>query len=137
MKSSMVVLLLLALMIPALAQHNFRTSPLTKKGAEPKSTNMCSGEAQHAHQYSDVRVAPVEIKDKDDCGFSYMDIEQNSIGLDQRFIFADDFVASREESQSGRKEVLLVQVSKDALKSGERGLAFYCSHCKTIFSLKL
>jgi len=137
MKSSMVVFLLLALMIPALAQQNFRPASPAKKSAEPKSTSLCSGETAHAHQYSDIRVTPVEIKDTDDCGFSYLDIEQNSVGLDQRFTFADDFVASHEESESGRKQVRLIEVPKDALKRGERGLAFYCSHCKTIFSLKL
>ena len=135
MKSSMVVFLLLALMIPAIAQNNFLPAP-PKKSAAPESTSHCSG-ATHAHQYSDVRVAFVELRDIDDCGFSYLDIEQNSVGPDQQFAFCDDFVASRQESNPRTKEVRLIEVQRESLKKGARGLAFYCSHCKTIFSLRL
>ncbi len=136
MKSFVVAFFLFALMIPAVAQNNFR--PSSKKNAKPEPTAAahCSGANAHSHQYSDIRVALVEVSQTDDCGFSYVDLENNSVGMDQHFLYCDEFVVTKQDKAAGGS-ALLIKVSKDSIKRGERGLAFYCSHCNAILTFRL
>jgi hypothetical protein len=135
MNTVMVAFLLVALMAPAIAQNNFRPSP--KKDARSEANKNCAG-GTHQHQYSDLRVAMIRIRDVDDCGLSYVDLEDNTTGLDHRFEFSDDFLASRAEDEGSESKTFRVnRLTRDKVKRDQQGLAFYCAYCKVIMSLKL
>jgi hypothetical protein len=135
MKSFIVAFFVFVLMIPAIAQNNFL--PVSRKNAKPEPTTHCSGANAHAHQYSDIRVALVEVSQTDGCGFSYIDLENNSVGMDQHFLYSDVFVATRQNETAGGKTAMLTKISRESIKRGERGLAFYCSHCNAILTFRL
>lgn len=146
MKFLAIVLTLGALLLPVAAQKNFHATtkkPAAKENAEPSAkestepaTN-CSNPA-HAHRFYDMRLAQVEITSEDHCGFNYIDLETQTTGLDNHFQYDAGFLVlrtpgSKTDAQLIRSDVL----PRNSLHRGTRGIAVYCSQCKTITMLKV
>jgi hypothetical protein len=122
-----IALLLICLVIPAIAAAN---------GPKSSGDSACAGDA-HAHQYGDIRMAVVEVNSIDQCGFSFVDLEENTVGMDNSFQFADDFEVVRIEQKGQQTSAFVkVEIPRKAVKKGMRALAVYCAACKSVFSLK-
>jgi hypothetical protein len=134
MKALITITLLLTTMLPALAGDKGSNST-----EDPNSTaeSGCAT-AQHAHQYSDIRIAAIEVTKADDCGFSYADLETNTVGIDNHLQFTHDFEIIQLVRTSSEKfdEIVTVERPKRRVKQGMRGVAVYCMGCMTIFNLK-
>ena len=127
MKSIMIASILMCLVIPGIAANN---------KSEPPGNSACAG-AAHAHQYSDVRMAVIEVNHVSPCGFSYINLEDNTVGIDNSFQFAHDFEVVRiEQNNEKASNFAKVQMSRKAVRKGMRAIAIYCSACKAVFSLK-
>lgn len=93
--------------------------------------------ASHAHQFSDLRFAAIEVLKVSKCGFSFADLEEHTIGPDNYFQFSNDFVVvdvTRDKKSGTSLEMR--ERSKDSVKENARCLAMYCRACKVAFSLK-
>jgi len=91
----------------------------------------------HLHHYSDVRMVRVEVKNVDECGFSFIDTEENTYGADHYLQFSNDFALSQmEPAHEGATEFHIVKLSRKSVKPGLRGIAYYCQKCKLVFSLR-
>ena len=127
MKSIMIASILMCLVIPGIAANN---------KSEPPGNSACAG-AAHAHQYSDVRMAVIEVSNVSQCGFSFVDLEENTVGIDNSFEFARDFEVVRiEQNNEKASNFAKVQMSRKDVKKGMRAIAIYCAACKAVFSLK-
>jgi hypothetical protein len=138
MKFLAIVLTLGGLLMPVAAQQNFHPTAkktATKESAEP-STN-CSI-AAHAHRFDDMRLALVEITSDDACGFSFVNLEDNTTGLDNHFQYGDNFIVARAASYKPDAQLIRSDVlTRKSIHHGTRGIAIYCSMCKAIMMLKI
>ncbi|HWP44599.1 MAG TPA: hypothetical protein VNO14_15235 [Blastocatellia bacterium] len=129
MKATAILIILFSLVMPGLAQ---KSRFVEREGA-------CT-EGSHSHRHSDLRIAVVEIRDIDECGFSYVDLEDESAGQDNRMVFAEDFAVAREMTDKKEKDDPLefrnVLQPKTRLKRGSRGTILYCLPCRTAFVFK-
>ena len=93
--------------------------------------------ASHAHQFSDLRFAAIEVLKVNKCGFSFVDLEEHTVGPDNYFQFANDFVVvDVTRDQKPRASLEMRERSKESVKENDRCLAMYCRACKVAFSLK-
>ena len=133
-----VVLILCAMLTPVVAQQNFRASakkPEAKAVAAPRTP--CSM-ATHTHRYEDMRLALIEVTSEDDCGFSYINLESNTTGMDNRFQYGDDFLVAR--TTDFKSDTPLIQsnvLTRQAIHQGTRGIAVYCEACKAVVMFKI
>jgi hypothetical protein len=78
-----------------------------------------------------------EVKKVDECGFSFIDSEENTFGADHYLQFSADFALSQmEPAQKGATELHIVKLSRKDMKPGLRGIAYYCQQCRLVFSLR-
>jgi hypothetical protein len=127
-----VVLLTLCALGPALAQHPMSASAVNKV---PSTT--CS-KAEHAHRFSDLRVAIVELTSSDKCGFSYLDLEANTTGPDDHLQYSSDFIVAKAAvNKPGTADIYSEMLTPEALHRGTRGIAFYCRECKQVLTFKV
>ena len=133
-----IVLTLGALLMPVVAQQNFHPTAKkngTKESAEP-STN-CSM-AAHAHRFDDMRLALVEVTSDDACGFSFVNLEENTTGMDNHFQYGDSFIVARAASYKPEAQLIRSDVlTRKSIHHGTRGIAIYCSFCKAIMMFKI
>jgi len=122
------IVVVLCMGLPAAAQKaNFR----------PEAERECSI-ATHHHRYSDLRVASIEIENVDTCGFSYMDMENNTVGPDKYLKFASDFMVTKVEQHDASEQIYkTVNLPRKAVKDHEHAIVVYCSSCKEAISLKI
>jgi hypothetical protein len=107
-----------------------------KKPSHAAPGSECTLDA-HAHQFNDLRFAAIEVVKIGKCGFSFVDLEDHTVGLDNYFQFADDFVVVNVKKDQGSSSSLeMLERSKQAVKENVRCLAMYCYVCKVAFSLK-
>lgn len=91
----------------------------------------------HAHQYGDIRMALVEVSSVNQCGFSFVNLEEHTVGLSNEFQFANDFRVVKVEEKDKQVTALFDSaLPHKAVKRGMCGLALYCMACKTVFSLR-
>lgn len=103
----------------------------------PAGNNACAA-VPHEHRYSDLRIIPVEVQEMGSCGFSYVDLELNTVGLDNHAQFAPDFVLTRSLDDNGKSQDLLMdKLAMKAVKKGMRGIAIICQHCQTALTMRL
>ena len=125
-----------ALLMPAAAQQNYLATgkkPAAHEHAEPAVH--CA--AAHSHHYSDMRIALVEITETEDCGFSYANLEDRTVGLDNHFQYADSFIVARNpEFTPDAQQVHSNLLTRQAIRKGMRGIAVYCNECMTILMFK-
>jgi hypothetical protein len=128
MKASAVTLVLLFAIVPTLAQKSISSKTLSGECPVPA----------HAHRYSDVRIADIEVNKVDSCGFSFADLEDNSVGVDNFLQFSNEFCITRTESNKQQStQYRTIKMPKKDLKEGMRGAAIYCAYCKAVFTLRL
>jgi hypothetical protein len=135
MKALVTITLLLTTMLPALAGDKGASST---EDSSSTAENGCAT-AQHAHLYSDIRIAAVEVTRTDSCGFSYADLESNTVGLDNHLQFTQAFeIVQILKAASGKyDEMVAVERQKSKVKQGMRALAVYCMGCMTVFNLQI
>lgn len=105
-------------------------------GSKKSGESACMAEP-HAHQYGDIRMAMIEVTQADQCGFSFADLEENTVGLNNSFQFASNFQVLRMEQREKKNlAVVKIELSKKAIKRGMRGLVTYCSVCKNVFTFR-
>lgn len=93
--------------------------------------------AGHAHQFNDLRFAAIEVVKVSKCGFSFIDLEEHTVGPDNYFQFANDFViVTVTRNQKSGSSFEMQETSKKAVKENARCLAMYCHVCKVALSLK-
>ena len=91
----------------------------------------------HAHQFNDLRFAAIEVVKVSKCGFSFVDLEEHTVGPDNYFQFANEFVVVNVTSnQKSSSSFEMREMSKKSVKENSRCLAMYCYVCKVAFSLK-
>ena len=133
-----IMLTLGALLMPVGAQQNFRSAnkkASAKAPAEP--SNNCST-ATHAHRFDDMRLALVEVTADDSCGFSYVNLEDNTTGPDNRFQYVKSFIVARAPDYKPNAQSISSDVlSRQAIHRGLRGVAIYCNVCKAVMLLKV
>jgi len=138
MRFLVIVLTLGALLIPVAAQQNLQPTankPATRESAEP-ATN-CSA-TTHAHRFEDMRLALVEVTSDDACGFSFVNLEDNTTGLDNRLQYGDNFIVARAASYKPEAQLIRSDVlTRKAIHHGTRGIAIYCSACQSIVMFKV
>ncbi|HJQ23287.1 MAG TPA: hypothetical protein VKA60_05185 [Blastocatellia bacterium] len=131
-----IVLTLGALMMPAGAQQNFKARRATSAEASAPTTD-CSA-VTHTHRYSDMRLAIIEITEADTCGFDYINLEDNTVGLDNHFQYGEDFLVTRaSELKLDMQRINTAVLTRQALHRGTRGIAVYCGTCKALMMLKV
>jgi hypothetical protein len=112
MKSLAVSVVLFFAIVPALAQKNILSK--VPPGECPALT--------HAHRYSDVRIAGVEVNKVEPCGFSFVNLEDNSLGVDNFLQFSSEFCVTRAEgNKQEASEYRMVRLPKKDLKKGRAG----------------
>ena len=107
-----------------------------KRASASGSEQACSGTG-HAHLYSDIRIAAIEITRVEECGIGYADLEENTVGLDNYFMFDAGFeiiILERKASNSG--EYQTVGGTRRDVKRGMRAVAVYCQGCRAVLNLK-
>lgn len=111
-------------------KSNFKT----KEGPQPDQCSMST----HRHHYSDLRMVPVKVSDVDSCGFNYVDLEQNTIGLDHYLRFDTNF-SFAEIGNNGRVEKFVegLDRSKKSVRKDVSGIAIYCVECHAVIALKV
>lgn len=127
MRAIAIIISLACLVIPGIAA-----------GKESKASvaNACAATA-HSHQYGDIRMAVIEISNVNQCGFSFANLEENTIGPDNSFQFAQNFeVIKIEQKDKKAASFVKTDLSAKAIRRGTRAIAVYCSVCKTVFSVK-
>jgi len=138
MRFLVTVLTLGVLLMPAVAQQNFRATvkkPANKGSAEPPTN--CTA-ATHEHRFSDMRLAVVEITSEDTCGFNYINLEDNTTGPDNHFQYGEDFVVARAiDLKPGAQTIHSDVLPRKALHHGTRGIAVFCGACKAVMSFKV
>ena len=106
------------------------------RASDPGIKQTCGGTG-HTHQYSDIRIAAIEVTRVEECGFSYVDLEENTVGLDNHFSFDSGFeiiqVAKKAE-KSG--EFHMLGATRKDVRKGMRGVAVYCMGCRAVISLR-
>jgi hypothetical protein len=133
-----IMIILGALLMPVSAQQNFR--PTGKKAggkaaAEPP-TNCTT--AAHAHRFDDMRLALVEVTSDDTCGFSYINVENNTTGPDNHFQYVESFIVARAPDYKPNAPSISSDVlTRKAIHQGTRGIAIYCNVCKAVMLLKV
>jgi len=132
-----IVLTLSALMMPVIAQQNFKATAKKITNAEAAAPTNCTA-ATHSHRYSDMRLAIVEITEADTCGFDYINLEDNTIGLDNHFQYGEDFLVTRAaELKPDLERINTPVLTRKAIHRGTRGIAVYCGTCKALMMLKV
>lgn len=132
-----IVLTLGALMMPVVAQQNFKATAKKLNGAEAAPTTNCSA-ATHAHRFSDMRLALVEITAADTCGFDFVNLEEKTTGLDNHFQYGEEFVVTRApEFKPDTQRIDTSVLTRKAIHRGTRGIAIYCGTCKALMVLKV
>lgn len=97
---------------------------------------VCSGTG-HSHQYSDIRIAAVEVMKVEECGFSFVDLEENTVGLDNHFFFDVGFEIIQFEKKAANSGMYQTAgATRDSIKRGLRAIAVYCQGCKAVINLK-
>ena len=133
-----IVLTLGALLMPVVAQQNFHPTAKkngAKESAEPSTD--CSM-AAHVHRFDDMRLALVEVSSDDACGFSFVNLEENTTGLDNHFQYGDSFIVARAASYKPDAQLISSDVlTRKSIHHGTRGIAIYCSVCKAIMMFKI
>ena len=105
-------------------------------GAKPSGDPGCAA-ATHAHQYSDLRMAMVEVSEVNQCGFSFANLESNTVGLDNALQYSHDFVLVKVASKDKNTSTLVkTNLTRTSVKKGMHGVAVYCAVCKTVFTLR-
>jgi hypothetical protein len=126
------------LMMPVVAQQNFRATakhPAMREPATPATNCMAT---THSHRYSDMRLAVIEIASDDTCGFDYINLEDNTVGPDNHFQYSDDFIVARAASLTPEAQTIQSDVlTRKSIHKGTRGIAIYCGICKAIVMLKI
>jgi hypothetical protein len=90
--------------------------------------------SNHHHRYADLRLALVEIRERDECGFRFNDLERP---LSERVEFAQDFAAAEVDLKAADPENPEQSIiPRSALLAGRRGVVAYCGVCKMVFSFK-
>jgi|SRR5689334_6303413 len=138
MRFLVIVLTIGALLIPVAAQQNLRPTakpPATEESAEPATS--CSA-TTHAHRFEDMRLALVEVTSDDACGFSFVNLEDNTTGLDNRFHYGDNFIVARAASYKPEAQMIRSDVlTRHSIHHGTRGIAIYCSACQAVVMFKI
>jgi len=127
MRAIVIAFFLMCMVIPAIAaSHNSKSS----------AESACDRTA-HSHQYSDIRMAVIEISNVSQCELNFANLEENTVGPDNSFHFAQGFEVVRiEQKDKKTSSFVKTDLSAKAIRKGMRGIAVYCSVCKAIFSLK-
>jgi hypothetical protein len=83
-------------------------------------------------------MVPVKVGEVDSCGFNYVDLEQNTIGLDHYLRFDNKF-SFAEIGNNGRVEKFEegLDRSKKAVRKDLSGIAIYCVECHAVIALKV
>jgi len=98
--------------------------------------SVCSGTG-HSHQYSDIRIAAVEVMNVEECGFSYADLEEHTVGLDNHFFFDLGFEIIQVEKRAANSGLYQTAgATRGSIKRGLRAIAVYCQGCKAVINLK-
>ncbi|HSE98451.1 MAG TPA: hypothetical protein VLD57_09330 [Blastocatellia bacterium] len=127
MRFLVITLMVLSITCSAIAENK-----ASAKGSE----QACAGTG-HTHQYSDIRIAAIEITRVDECGIGYADLEENTVGLDNHFMFDAGFeiiLLERKASNSG--EYQTVGATRSDVNRGMRAVAVYCQSCRAVLNLK-
>ncbi len=89
--------------------------------------------SEHRHRYSDLRIALVEVKEHDACGFRFSDLERP---VSDRVQLDADFTLAEVQPVGESRDLHTTSLPPSALRAGLRGLIVYCGVCRTVFSLK-
>jgi hypothetical protein len=138
MRFFVIVLMLCALMMPVVAQQNFKATSkkVVLAGNASPATN-CTA-ATHAHRFGDMRLALVEITSADSCGCDFVNLEDNTTGLDNHFQYGDGFIVTRANNDKPEAQMIHSEVlNPRAVRKGTRGIAVYCGTCKALMMLKV
>jgi hypothetical protein len=107
-----------------------------KKALASSAESVCSGTG-HLHQYSDIRIAAVEVMNVEECGFSYVDLEENTVGLDNHFFFDIGLEIIQVEKKAANSGLYQTAgATRGSIKRGLRAIAVYCQGCKAVINLK-
>src|SRR5688500_17310520 len=88
----------------------------------------------HAHQYSDLRLAIIEVGKVEKCEFYYSNLEERTTPADP-LIFDVEFELSL--VQRSEDKTVVKRVEKAKLKQGVMGICIYCSYCRACVSMRL
>jgi hypothetical protein len=88
----------------------------------------------HAHQYSDLRLAIIEVGKVEKCEFYYSNLEERTTPADP-LIFDVEFELSLVQWSEDRTAVK--RIEKARLKQGVIGICIYCSYCRACVSMRL
>lgn len=106
------------------------------KNSVPDSEPLCSS-AGHNHGFSDIRIAAVEITSVDNCGFSYVDLEENTVGLDNHFVFDSSLEIIQIEKKAKNSGLFqTIGASPRDIKRGMLAVAVYCAGCRAVLNLR-
>ena len=99
-------------------------------GLDDKKTKCGGDKKEHKHRACDMRLALAEIAEINDCGFRYIDLENNSTGPNTSLSYAKGFYFGEAEFLGGdpEKDLMTSRQMKD-FHTGLRGLLVYCSVC--------
>lgn len=95
-------------------------------------SNPCT--VSHTHQYSDLRLAVVQVGKVEKCEFFYSDLEERTTPVEP-LTFDVDFELSILELSE--EKTVVTRVVKERLKQGVLGICIYCSYCRACVSMRL
>jgi hypothetical protein len=108
-----------------------------KANFQPENKQTCPT-ATTRHKFSELRLRVIEVSTVDQCGLSFVDLEEKTVGPDQYLKFSSRFMVSKEKrSEKEPHESRSIEMPRKAVKRGARGLAVYCVDCQEIIGLKL
>jgi hypothetical protein len=93
----------------------------------------CAPLSQHRHRYSDLRLALVEITERDACGFRFQNLEQP---VSDRVTFAEDFTVAEVGVVNTPDNIQTTALPRAYLREGASGVIAYCQVCRVVFSFK-
>lgn len=76
------------------------------------------------------------VVDVSQCGFAFVNLEENTVGPDNSFQFAHDFEVVRvEQKDKNTSAFVKIDLSRKAVRKGTRGIAVHSSSFKAVLSL--
>jgi hypothetical protein len=95
-------------------------------------SNPCT--VSHAHHYSDLRLAIIQVGKVEKCEFYYSNLEERTTPVEP-LTFDVDFELSMLESN--KDKIVVAKIDKERLKPGVLAICIYCSSCRACVSMRL
>jgi hypothetical protein len=82
-------------------------------------------------------MAAIEVTRVEDCGFSYADLEENTVGLDNHFLFDGESEIIQIEKKAENSGLFqTVGATRGSIKRGLRAMVVYCLGCRAVINLR-